>query len=298
MVYVDSGSTDGSVERSESLGVEVLKLSPPRLTAARGRQAGLDFLVQRYPDLQFVQFIDGDCELNLEWIERAMAEMERDSAIAAISGIRRETRMEENRWSRLVDIEWSKADGEVLYPGGDSLCRIVALNAIGGWSTELIAGEDPDLGFRLVDHGWKVRRLAVPMTKHDIRITRFSQYWKRAVRSGFAYGIAGWRNRYGAGKGYMIKGLKFSLQAITLIASFLFSFFLPPLMIVTILLVAVITSRATLYGYSQGLDIRDSITYGCLCVFVRIAQLRGFVKAILHVAIGNEQHLIEYAKNE
>ena len=66
VVYVDSGSTDGSVAFAQSLGVEVVVLevdSAKPFTAARARNAGFHRLIEIAPDLAFVQFVDGDCEL-------------------------------------------------------------------------------------------------------------------------------------------------------------------------------------------------------------------------------------------
>ena len=59
VVYVDSGSTDGSAVYARSIGVEVvdLDISIP-FTMARGRNAGLKQLVKKYPQCHFVQFIE------------------------------------------------------------------------------------------------------------------------------------------------------------------------------------------------------------------------------------------------
>ena len=55
-VYVDSGSTDGSVRLARSEGAKVIELSaPPTFTAARARNVGLAQLIADYPDLEFVQ---------------------------------------------------------------------------------------------------------------------------------------------------------------------------------------------------------------------------------------------------
>src|SRR5262245_26997899 len=65
-VYVDSGSSDGSVEvagRFEGAIVECLDPALP-FTAARGRHHGFTVLRERVPELQWVQFVDGDCVLH------------------------------------------------------------------------------------------------------------------------------------------------------------------------------------------------------------------------------------------
>jgi glycosyltransferase involved in cell wall biosynthesis len=63
VVYVDSGSTDGSVELAKSLGVDVVELDPSTpFTAARGRNAGFRYLREKGMAFSFVQFVDGDDE--------------------------------------------------------------------------------------------------------------------------------------------------------------------------------------------------------------------------------------------
>ena len=76
-VYVDSGSVDGSVEFARSLGVEVVELDLSRpFTAARARNAGFERLLQAEPQIEYVQFVDGDCELVEGWLTRAAAELD------------------------------------------------------------------------------------------------------------------------------------------------------------------------------------------------------------------------------
>src|SRR3990170_3982962 len=64
VVYVDSGSTDGSVEMARSMGAEVVELDlATPFTAARARNEGFHRLEQLNPNVAFVQFVDGDCEV-------------------------------------------------------------------------------------------------------------------------------------------------------------------------------------------------------------------------------------------
>src|SRR5271165_5488933 len=68
IVYVDSGSTDGSADAAAEIGVRVVRLDMSRsFTAARARNEGFSALKAWKPDVRFVQFIDGDCGLAPDW---------------------------------------------------------------------------------------------------------------------------------------------------------------------------------------------------------------------------------------
>ena len=128
IVYVDSGSTDGSVEMSRSLAVDVLALdnSIP-FTAARARNTGFARLLQLYPQLRFVQFIDGDCEIVSEWLEKAENKLLSQDNIAVVSGRLRERFPEKSPYNRLCDMEWDSPIGETKMCGGIAMMRVAAL---------------------------------------------------------------------------------------------------------------------------------------------------------------------------
>ena len=70
IVYVDSGSTDDSVDFAESLGVRVVELDMSKpFTMARGRNTGLAELSRLHPEVEYIQFVDGDCEVAGGWID-------------------------------------------------------------------------------------------------------------------------------------------------------------------------------------------------------------------------------------
>ena len=185
LVYVDSGSTDGSVELARRLGTEVVELDMSRpFTAARARNEGFARLKSLVPGLEFVQFIDGDCELDSGWIEAAVAQLRTQARAAAVCGRRRERFPEASVYNRLCDIEWDTPIGRTNACGGDALMRVAAFEQVNGFNQEIIAGEDDELCIRLRSQGWEIWRIDAAMTLHDAAMTRFTQWWKRNVRSG------------------------------------------------------------------------------------------------------------------
>jgi GT2 family glycosyltransferase len=188
IVYVDSGSVDDSVAFSRSLGVEVINLDTSiPFTMARGRNAGFQELQRRYPTLRWVQFVDGDCEVRPDWIARAREALSARPEVAAVCGRRRERHPEASIYNRLADMEWNAPVGEVEECGGDVLFRTPVFIEVGGFNPRMIAGEEPELCVRVREAGYKILRVDAEMTLHDAAITRFSQWWTRAVRGGHSY---------------------------------------------------------------------------------------------------------------
>jgi glycosyltransferase involved in cell wall biosynthesis len=189
IVYVDSGSTDGSAAAAEGFGASVVALDLTRpFTAARARNEGFAALKALRPDIRFVQFIDGDCSLVHGWLDTALAFINQRKDVAIVCGRRRERHPTASVYNQLADLEWDTPVGEALACGGDALVRVEAFEAAGGFRPQLIAGEEPELCLRLRERGWKIWRLDAEMTQHDMAMTRFSQWWARTVRSG--YGMA------------------------------------------------------------------------------------------------------------
>lgn len=188
VVYVDSGSTDGSVAFARSLGVEVVELdtSVP-FTAARARNEGIARLSQKWGGLRYVQVLDGDCELRDGWVRTSRELLESEPGIAVACGRRRERHPDESVYNLLCDLEWDTPVGQARSCGGDALFRLDAFEEVGGYNPSVIAGEEPELCVRLRAAGSAVTRLDHEMTWHDASMTRFGQYWQRAKRAGHAY---------------------------------------------------------------------------------------------------------------
>ena len=187
VVYVDSGSTDGSVELAQTMGASVVELDlTTPFTAARARNAGFERLMSLDGNVEFVQFVDGDCEVVAGWLERATEELAKDDKLAVVCGRRRERHPEASVYNRLCDMEWDTPVGDAKACGGDAMIRAAAFRAVGGYDPSVIAGEEPELCVRLRANGWTVRRIDGEMTLHDAAMTRLGQWWKRNVRAGHA----------------------------------------------------------------------------------------------------------------
>lgn len=160
LVYVDSGSGDGSIELARGLGVEVVELDLSRpFSAARARNEGLERLLEVAPSVQYVQFVDGDCEIVDGWVDRARRELDERPEAAVVCGRRRERYPEQSVYNHLADLEWDTPIGEAKACGGDALMRVAALRQAGAYNPELIAGEEPELCVRLRQKGWRIFRV-------------------------------------------------------------------------------------------------------------------------------------------
>jgi GT2 family glycosyltransferase len=109
--------------------------------------------------------------------------------VAAVCGRRRERFPSKSVFNWLCDVEWSGPAGETKAFGGDVMMRAEALRGVGGYRDDMIAGEEPELCVRLRAAHWKIWRLDAEMTLHDAAMTRFSQWWRRNVRAGYAYAL-------------------------------------------------------------------------------------------------------------
>jgi glycosyltransferase involved in cell wall biosynthesis len=188
VVYVDSGSTDGSAQWARDHGAVVIDLdmSLP-FTAARARNVGFRELRKLIRQLRYVQFVDGDCELIDGWFDRAVSFLDSHPDVAAVFGRRRERYPERSIYNWLSDQEWDGSAGGVGWFGGDVLIRTDAFESVGGYRDDLIAGEEPEFCVRLRAAGWRIWRLDSEMTLHDVAMTHFGQWWRRTLRTGYSF---------------------------------------------------------------------------------------------------------------
>jgi GT2 family glycosyltransferase len=155
-------------------------------TAARARNAGFRRLQQIAPACELVQFVDGDCEVVDGWLASAASFLAEHADVACVCGRLRERDPGRSVFNRLCDLEWNRPVGETDACGGIAMMRCAVFAAVGGFRDGLIAGEEPELCLRIRLHGARVWRIGHEMAWHDAAMTRFSQWWRRAMRGGYA----------------------------------------------------------------------------------------------------------------
>ncbi|MBD2043726.1 glycosyltransferase [Microcoleus sp. FACHB-672] len=297
IVYVDSGSTDGSCEAARNRGVEVvdLDMSVP-FTAARARNAGFERLQALHPEVEYVHFFDGDCEVVAGWIEAATEALDANPEAVAICGWRRERYAERSLYNRICDVEWRMgAVGETGSFGGDVAIRAAALAAVGGYDNNVIAAEDDELSVRLREAGGKILRIDRNSTVHDADMQRLSQWWQRAKRCGYAYAQVS--QMHGAGpERKFVKEMRRTWLWGAIIPFAALVLALPTHGLSLILLgryplsALQVIKKTRQRGYSWS----ESVAWGLSCGFSAIPGAFGVAKYFLD-RWGNKQHeIIEY----
>jgi glycosyltransferase involved in cell wall biosynthesis len=298
VVYVDSGSNDDSVANAEKANAIVVRLDPSiPFTAARARNEGFAKLTAMHPDCRYVQFIDGDCQLNSAWLGAALPFVASREDVAVVCGRRRERFPEKSIYNRLCDIEWDTPIGEASACGGDSLMRVNAFQAVGGFTGGLIAGEEPELCAQLRQRGWKIWRLAEEMTVHDAAMVRFDQWWRRAIRGGYGGAEVFWFPRSSSQLGPKIYRREtasaiFWCAAIPL--AIVIATFVRPYLIG---LAVVYPLQICRIAFRRGVWNSESWIYASFTVLGKFAALYGILKYWWRRSVRRGTELIEYKQS-
>jgi glycosyltransferase involved in cell wall biosynthesis len=293
IVYVDSDSTDGSAQWARDNRVEVIELNMSQpFTAARARNAGFKRLQEVAPQIDYVQFVDGDCELVSNWLDTAKSFLDSHHSVGAVCGRRRERFPERSVYNWMCDKEWEGSAGEVRACGGDVMIRTKVFTAIGGYRDDMIAGEEPELCFRLRASGWHVWRLDDEMTIHDAAMRRFGQWWRRVLRSGYAFahgaylhGTSPERHWVWESRRAWIWGLWMPLGC--LMAGLAFG----PWGWLTFLIYPLQVARQT---YRNAGSPKQRVTLALFQVLARFAEVAGQIKFMHDRLLGRRSQLIEY----
>jgi GT2 family glycosyltransferase len=298
VVYVDGNSTDGSAEMARSMGVDVVGEDPSqRNCVANARNTGFERLCRIDPEVRFVQFIDGDCEVVEGWLERGRRVLEERPDVGLLTGRRRELFPTQSIYNRLADIDWDMPIGEVRGSHGDILIRAEAFRQVGGFDWTVLVSEDCELCLRLRKAGWTLLRIDAEMTLHDMAMTRFGQWWRRCIRTGYGYA-----------QGAYLHGGSPDRHCVRDVYSTIFWAGVVPLLILalawptrglSLLLLGVYPLRmlrVALRHYKAGRSLRDAWLFGWSCILGQFAQAIGLLSFGVEQFTGwnNRKRVITY----
>jgi glycosyltransferase involved in cell wall biosynthesis len=297
IVYVDSGSTDDSVQQALVLGVHVVQmdLSKP-FTASRARNAGFAALIERWPDISKVQFVDGDCQILADWLADAAAALDQDPKRVAICGWGREIHPEHSVYNRICQVEWRMGSaGDVGAFGGLVMIRRDAFEAVGGFDDAVVAAEDDELAFRLRGNGGVIFKLDRDCFAHDANILRFGQWWKRAQRSGYAYAQVSSMHGLGPEKKFEKEVKRANVWGlIAPVVAVVGAPFTRGLSLVVLARYPVAAARATRVARARGNSLADSAAWGISCAVAVFPQAIGAQQFFRNRRRGKTHQMIEY----
>jgi len=264
-------------------------------SAARGRNAGFAHLREHVPSVEFVQFVDGDCKGDSEWLGIAAGFLASHPEAAAACGRRRELFPEASVFNELCDIEWDTPPGQCRACGGDAMYRVSAFEAVDGFNVTLIAGEEPELCIRLRQRGFTIHRLPNDMTFHDADMRHFSQWWKRAVRAGHAYAEGVSMNGKAPERHYVPQLRRAVFWGGALPLAIVLGF------VPTLGLSSTLTAG---YGVSawrgyqsvrrRGRSAKSAALFGVFMTIGKFAELQGILSYVGHRFAGERSRIIEY----
>ena len=296
IVYVDSQSTDSSVEIAKSYGAVVVELDPKILfSAARARNVGVREVTLHSPEIEYVQLVDGDCQIQADWIEKGLAFLQANPNYAVVCGRRRERFPNNSIYNCLCDVEWDTPVGDALSCGGDALVRLSAFQQVGGFDDSVIAGEEPEMCVRLRKVGWKIMRLDEEMTLHDAAMMRLGQWWKRAKRAGYAYAQGAAMHGGPPERHWKRETRRIWIWAFWLpIAAIVLTWFVGTAGIAILAMYLILWMRVFQQSLGKAMPTKVAALWSLSCVASKFPQLSGQVLFWVRRTLGKGSRLIEY----
>ncbi len=190
VIVADSASTDRTIEIAMRFPVTIVQITrPSERCCGVGPQLGY-----QYSNSEYVYVLDGDMELDADFLGRAVDFLDREPQVAGVGGYVHEARVPNLEFAARVrrQRKWQPQDGaaEVGYLVGGGLYRRTAIDAVGYLSDKnLRAFEEYDLGVRLRKRGWRLVRLPDHAADHYAHQMDTFQLLSHRARTGYILGI-------------------------------------------------------------------------------------------------------------
>ena len=176
------------------------------------------------------------------------------------------------------------------------MIRMEAFRRVGGYDPSIIAAEDDELCLRIRGEGWKILRIDAEMTLHDMAMTRFAQWWRRAIRCGHAY--AEGSARYGrTPERHFVRQMRSTIFWGLVLPSLALGLAWPTRGMSLALLVGLpgpVLADRTLLSNARGWPAADARLYAASCVVAKFPHVVGIVKYWWRRIRGKPAQIIEY----
>jgi glycosyltransferase involved in cell wall biosynthesis len=287
IVYVDGGSSDNTTDVAMGFnGVRVIQLNNPHPTPGRGRNAGWHIL-----SAPIIQFLDADMIIDPDWLMHAHNILKDN--VGAVTGMLRETYPDKNIYHILAEMEWAGKEGPCNFFGGGVLIKRKALEDANGYDEYLIAGEDPDLSYRIREKGWFINRSGHTMSRHDINMSSFIKYLKRAFRGGYAYAEISFRYIKNREKIWLRETLRILIRSllplIIMLAGFISGFVFSGLILA---LLFAVKPAFSIFRFKNQFSRpwKDTIIYTVNAIIIVFPQLFGVIRHYYGLLSGKPLH--------
>lgn len=185
IIYVDSGSTDGSVEIAYEFAEKIVSKPSAWYTAGLARNLGIEESSQAY-----IHFIDGDIQIDKEYLINAIEFLVNHNDIAAVTGFYEETN--HSFWNKILNYRRDdgipRNEGYTTNTSGGGTYRKAALLAVDGYDERIKKGQESELGARLRQRGYKIWFIPIKQGKHNFDINNTWQMLKRFFGDGVSTG--------------------------------------------------------------------------------------------------------------
>jgi glycosyltransferase involved in cell wall biosynthesis len=290
VIYVDTGSTDTSMEIARSFNIRAVEEHGDFPSPGLARNRGI-----KEAQHEIIHFVDGDMTMERGYLRRAVGFLSVDK-IACVIGDVLERSSDRSFLARVLNYPWSvRESGFVAAPGGGGTFLKSVLEMTGGYNPLILKGQETELGYRLRAKGYRIYMIDHTMGVHDYGIDSFYGLVKRSYLMGISYGMVMTMSRersyadlFRRARNLVLQGIIFFALTVFLLATgrFLLLLALP---ILTALYVVVrywreIFRKRNPYGYAYYLLMhlnKPVVLLGMMAFF-----LRRFTSVFLRILFG------------